>query len=106
MSSKKLVADATSQEEKSASVSANAVKKSGKSALKGFRYIGKWCSVTLKDGVEGLVGTAEQFPFAVLLGLKGSGIELSYVWIGERTISSGDGTSRTYQQYSMLWNLE
>lgn len=82
------------------------IKKFGKAKLVGFRYLDKWCTVSLADGTHGIVGDADRYPFGVMLTLKGSGIELSYQHTGEKTVIGKDGVSRTYQRYTMEWSLE
>lgn len=71
-------------------------KESGKSTLIAFRYRGKWCHVSLKNGVEGIVGDSTAFTFQAMMTLKGTQTELNY----ER-LSDKDG----YKRYSLSWSL-
>ena len=76
-------------------------KETGHSIVVGFRYIGKWAHVELKNGVKGIVGSAEQFPFGSLLTLKGSGMECRYERLSDKTTATG-----TYKRYSLTWSVE
>jgi hypothetical protein len=74
---------------------------SGRSALKAFRYTGKWTHVTLKNGVAGIVGSAEQYPFRDLLLLRGSGMEVEYTRLENRKTAKGE-----YKSYALDWSAE
>lgn len=83
---------------------ANATSQSGKSAVSSFRYMGTWAHVTLKNGVAGIVGLAEQYPFRDLLSLKGSGMECRYERLKED--SKPDKNGKTYPRYHLDWSVE
>lgn len=58
--------------------------------LVGFTYVGretKYCRITVedKDGNQhkGIAGTADLFPFATMLSLKGAGAQLQMVYKGQ-----------------------
>ena len=68
----------------------------GSSPLSSFRYGGGWCFVTLENGVSGIVGTTEQYPFSTMLSLKGQGVSLSYSYRGK----NGE-----HDRYWLEWKL-
>ena len=71
--------------------------KSGVSTLKSFRYYDGLTFVTLNNGVTGIVGSSTDFPFPIMLGLKGTSVELTYDWQKK--------TDKGYDQYRLEWSL-
>lgn len=75
---------------KTQNVAADAAKAEGKSGLRSFRYYKGFCHISLQNGMSGIIGSSEEFPFATMLTLKGSGMEIWYREIG--TWTDKDGT--------------
>lgn len=73
----------------------------GVSKVTGFHYIGDWCSVSLANGVKGIVGKSDVFTFGTMLTLKGASMEVHYERVADR---NSKGT--WYKSYILEWSLE
>ena len=74
----------------------------GKSTVKTFRYSKSgYCLATLANGVQGIVGDVHSCSLRDMLALKGSGIQVSYLYMKDNVV---DGKS--YKQYRLEWSLE
>lgn len=64
---------------KDANQSANAdKKKSGRSKVSTFRYYNGYCFVTLKNGVQGIIGNSTDMALSAMLSLKNADVEIEY----------------------------
>ena len=72
----------------------------GKSKLTGFRYSKGYCIATLENGIQGILGSATDCPLGVLLSLKGSKAEVSFIKAEHQM--EGDA----YTRYFLSWSLE
>lgn len=81
------------------SESKTAIAASGKSAISTFRYTKDYCLVTLKNGVQGILGKTTDCPLGVMLSLKGQGIEIAYKKADPK---QGD----VLERYWLSWSME
>lgn len=72
----------------------------GKSTIASFRYNKGVCIVVLKNGVQGIIGSNADCPLHVMLGLKGSGVEIAF----KKADKQVEGEA--YTRYFLSWSLE
>ncbi len=73
----------------------------GVATVVGFHYIKGLCSISLSNGVSGIVGDATTFPFSVMLTLKGTHANVRYTYLKDKTIND-----KVYRTYALEWSLE